>query len=370
MERKDYYKILGITEDEKKLKGKDFEKVIKPKFRKLAISLHPDKQQGKSEEEKKNAEEKFKEVSEAYEVLSDEKKREEYDNPMSGFNFQGFSGGNSSFEDIMRGFGFGDMFGGFNPFGGNNSRNQQRVQKGQSMRITLGVSLEDVFNGAKKTLKYKRYDKCTHCGGSGKTDKTTEETCNVCGGTGSVFQRNGMMQMISTCPHCKGKGKIIKNPCSHCNGNGIIETENKVEVDIPKGVNEGMQINMEGYGHAPLNCNGIYGDLYILIKEQDHDKFNRSGNDLYFDLDINVIDAILGCDATVETIDGKKLTTKIKQCVEDGTMIRFNGKGLPIYGQNGKFGNMIGVITLKMPKKLNSEEISLLNEIKKKENFK
>ena len=100
------------------------------------------------------------------------------------------------------------------------------------------------------------------------------------------------MQMISTCPHCKGKGNIIKNPCSHCNGNGIVETENKVEVDIPKGVNEGMQINMEGYGHAPLNCNGIYGDLYILIKEQDHDKFNRSGNDLYFDLDINVIDAI------------------------------------------------------------------------------
>jgi molecular chaperone DnaJ len=370
MERKDYYKILGITEDEKKLKGKDFEKVIKPKFRKLAISLHPDKQQGKSEEEKKNAEEKFKEVSEAYEVLSDEKKREEYDNPMSGFNFQGFSGGNSSFEDIMRGFGFGDMFGGFNPFGNSGRSQQQKVQKGQSMRITLSLSLEDIFNGIKKTLKYKRYDKCPNCGGSGKTDKTIEESCPHCGGVGTIFQRNGMMQMITTCPHCSGSGKIVKHPCSKCGGNGIVETETKVDVDIPKGVCEGMQINMNGYGHAPLKCNGVYGDLYILIKEQDHAKFTRDENDLYFHLKVDVLDAILGCEKTVETIDGKKLTTKVKPCVEDGTMIRFSGKGLPIYNQNGKYGNMIGIIEIKMPKKLNNDEISLLEELKTKENFK
>lgn len=370
MERKDYYKILGITEDEKKLKGKDFEKVIKPKFRKLAISLHPDKQQGKSEEEKKNAEEKFKEVSEAYEVLSDEKKREEYDNPMSGFNFQGFSGGNSSFEELMRGFGMDDLFGGFGGFGGFGNRGQQhRVQKGQSMRITLGLTLEDVYNGVTKTLKYKRYDKCPSCGGSGKTDKTIEKTCPHCGGTGTMFSRNGNMQMITTCSHCNGKGNIIENPCPHCSGNGIVECENKVEVVVPKGVSEGFQFKMDGQGHAPIRMDGIYGDLLILIKEQEHSKFTRDGNDIYVDIDINVVDAILGCDVTVDTIDDKKLTTKVKACVEDGTMIRFGGKGLPIYGTN-RFGNMIGIINIKMPKKLSDDEIKLLKELKEKENFK
>lgn len=368
MERKDYYKILGITEEEKKLKGKEFEKAIKPKFRRLAMQLHPDKQKDKSDDEKKEAEEKFKEVSEAYSILSDEKKREEYDNPMSGFNFQGF-GGNTNFEDIMRGFGFGmdDMFGGF---GRGKNNQQQRVQKGQSMRIRLGVTLEDVYNGVKKTLKYKRYDKCTQCGGSGKTEKTVEEMCPHCGGTGTLFQRNGFMQVITTCPHCNGSGNIIKNPCPHCNGNGIVETENKIEVEIPKGVTEGMQINMNGMGHAPLKMNGIYGDLLIAIVEEEHERFNRDGNDIYFDLDVNVVDAILGCEKTVETIDGKKLNTKIKSCVEDGTMVRFGGKGLPIFGQNGKYGNMIGIVNIKMPKKLNNDEKALLNELKTKENFK
>lgn len=360
-ERKDYYKILGVTEEEKKLQGKDFEKAIKPKYKKLALQFHPDKQQGKSESEKKEAEEKFKEVAEAYEVLSNSEKRSQYDNPASNFKFDGFSGG---FDDFMKGFGF-DF--NFNPFG--NKGNQKRVNKGQSIRISLGVSLEDIYNGVEKTLKYKRMDKCPTCGGSGKGHNSRVETCSHCGGTGQFFQQNGFVQTISTCPYCKGKGTIMINPCPTCNGNGIVETENTVKVNIPKGVMQGTQMNLQGQGNAPLNCDGIYGDLLVVFIENEHPKFERNGNDLYFMLEIPVIDGMLGCNVEVETIDGKKLSTKIAQGAEDGYKIRFGGKGMPIMNTNN-FGNMIGVIKLKMPKKLTNEEIQLLNQLKEKENFK
>ena len=207
-ERKDYYKILGVD----KSATKDD---IKKAYRKLAIQYHPDKQQGKSDKEKKEAEEKFKEIAEANEVLSDDKKRAEYDNPSSNFKFEGFGG--RGFSDFMNGFGF-DFD--FNPFG--NKGQQKRVQKGQSIRFNLGVTLEDIYNGTEKTLKYKRMDKCPTCGGSGKGHNSRVETCTHCGGTGQFFQQNGFVQTITTCPHCKGKGTILINPCPTCNGNGIV----------------------------------------------------------------------------------------------------------------------------------------------------
>ena len=368
MEKKDYYKILGITDEEKKLQGKEFEKAIKPKYKKLCLQFHPDKQQGKSEQEKKDAEEKFKEVAEAYEVLSHEDKRKEYDNPMSGFKFEGFSGG--GFEDILRnmgGFGgFDDFFGGF----GNRNNRQNRVSKGQSIRINIGITLDEIYNGVKKTIKYDRYDRCPKCGGSGQNEDSRVETCSHCGGTGTLFTQNGFVQTITTCPHCGGKGTILINPCSECKGNGIIKTNNTVEFDIPKGVGNGFSFSLNGQGSAPLNCNGVYGDLLVNVSEIPHNKFVRDGNDLYFDLEIPVISGILGCDANVETIDGKKLTTKIPQNIENGTHIRFGGKGLPIYGANNKFGNMIGVVKLRMPKKYSENEKRLLEELSRSENFK
>lgn len=351
-ERKDYYKILGVD----KSASKD---EIKKAYRKLAIQYHPDKQQGKSDKEKKEAEDKFKEIAEANEVLSDDKKRAEYDNPASNFKFDGFSG----FDDIMNGFGFNFDFG----FG--NRTQQKRVQKGQSIRINLGITLEEVFNGDEKTIKYKRMDKCPTCSGSGKGHNSRVETCTHCGGTGQLFQQNGFVQTITTCPYCKGKGTMLINPCPTCDGNGIVETENTVKLNIPKGIMQGTQMTMQGQGHAPLNCDGIYGDLLFVIHEVPHNKFERNGNDLYFELEIPVIDGILGCNVEVETIDNKKLSTKIAQGTDNGTQIRFGGKGLPIMNTQA-FGNMIGIVKLKVPKSLNNDEIELLTQLKEKENFK
>lgn len=355
-ERKDYYNILGITDEEKKLQGSDFEQILKKKYRILCKELHPDKQQGKSEKEKTLAEEKFKEVSEAYVVLSDTKKRQEYDNPMSGFSGFGGFGGFDPF-DMMSEFGFG---------GG---RQRQRVVKGQSLRIVVSATLEDLFNGVKKTIKYKRQGLCKSCGGSGKNANTRIETCPHCGGTGQMFSQNGFVQTITTCPHCGGQGKKMINPCPHCGGNGLAVEETEIDIQIPQGVQEGFQMVAQGQGCAPANGEGVYGDLIILVKELEHQKFERHGDDLYFDLEIPVVDAMLGCNKEVTTIDGKCLTTKISPLIEDGTQIRFNGKGMPIYNSSNRFGNMIGIIRLVMPKSLNDEEKRLLNELKTKEHF-
>lgn len=358
--RKNYYEILGVTEEEKKLPFDEFSDIIKKKYRKLSLQFHPDRNQGKSEAEKKEAEEKFKELSEAYSVLSDEKKKAEYDNPMSNFQFNGF--GSASFEDIMRSF---DPFGNFG-FGGGR---EQRVVKGQSIRIAVGLTLEEMYNGTKKTVKYKRNGKCKHCNGSGKTSKTKEEVCTHCGGTGQMFAQLGGWQQITTCPHCGGKGKKLINPCSHCNGSGMAQEEHQVEFNIPKGTSEGFQFTIQGEGCIAERNNGVQGDLIVVIKEKDHDKFIRDGNDLYYEIEIPIIDALLGCTKTVTTIDGKTLSTKIPQGVEDGTKIRFVGKGMPVYGYNS-FGNMYLIVKLVLPKKLSDNEIRLLNELKEQENFK
>lgn len=363
-DRKDYYGILGITEEEKKLKGDEFEKILKKKYRPLAIKYHPDKNQSKSEEEKKLAEEKFKEISEAYSVLSDAKKREEYDNPMSNFQFNGFGG--ASFEDI---------FNTFNPFGshfdfGEMGGSRNKPNKGQSLRIVVDLTLEDMYNGVKKTIKYDRNGKCKHCNGSGKTSQSREETCTHCGGVGQVFMQNGGWQQISTCQHCKGKGKIITNPCPHCNGIGLNRESNQIEINIPKGVQHGQQILINGEGCAPERGNGQYGDLIVVIREKQHQKYIRDNNDLYFDIEVQIIDAILGCTKTIETIDGKTLSTKIPLGVEDGTKIRFVGKGMPIYNRPNQYGNLYGIIKLVLPKKINDSEKELLKRLKEEENFK
>lgn len=353
--KKDYYKILGITEEEKKLQGKDFENVIKKKFRVLCKELHPDKQQGKSDKEKTESEAKFKDVNEAYNVLSDPQKRQEYDNPMSGFGGFGGFGGFDPF-DMMSEFGFG--------------RQKQRVVKGQSMRIVLSATLEELYNGNTRTIKYKRQGTCKKCGGSGKGANTRIETCPHCGGTGQVFSQNGFIQTITTCNHCGGQGSKMINPCVNCNGSGLELEEVNIDITIPKGATDGLQLVAQGQGCAPPNGNGIFGDLLVVIKEEEHKTFTRNGNDLIFDIKIPVIDAILGCNKEVTTIDGKHLTTKIASLIEDGSQIRFAGKGMPIYGREHIYGSMIGVIRIVMPKSLNDEEKELLTELKTKEHFK
>lgn len=364
---KNYYNILGITDDEKKLSWDEFSKVVKSKYKKLALKYHPDKQHNKTEEEKRQAEEMFKDVSEAYSILSDKAKKEEYDNPMSGFS--GF--GSNPFG--RSGF---DPFGGFDPFeffsgGRQSSRARERyVQKGTSMRIEIGLTLEEIFSGTTKQIKYKRQEPCTHCNGSGLGENGKIEMCPTCGGTGQEFSVHGNVQMMTTCRRCKGQGKIVVNPCDHCKGSGLELVDHEVSIDIPKGVADGMELIIQGEGGLTVNKDGIPGDLHVLISEKEHSMFVRRGNDLLFELNIPILDALSGTKQNVNTIDGKTLSTTIPQGTEDGTNIKFANKGMPIYGKNDRFGHMIGIVKLIMPKKLNDTEKALIEQLKEQEHFK
>jgi len=364
-ERKDYYAILGVTDEEKKLQGDEFKKAIKAKYRKIAIANHPDRNPNNKE-----AEQRFKDAAEAYNVLSDDKKRSEYDNPASNFNFEGFNGGGMSMEDILRQFtsGFG-----FNPFGSDfgfsmnvNSGVSNGPQKGSNMRLRVGITLSDILNGSKKTLKYKRKEQCDKCHGTGMDEHSRKETCGVCGGTGTKMFQDGMFQTISTCPHCHGKGHIITNPCSSCGGSGLQEKSHTVDFTVPKGAMDGMQFIIKGGGNQGAGENGINGDLYVLLVELEDDKFVRTGNDIRFTLNVPVIDCIIGGEADVRTLEGKHLTTKIPECVEEGTEIMFKGYGLPVYGNDTQRGNLIGIITHKMPKTISEEDKKTLRELRTK----
>ena len=364
-ERKDYYKILGVSDEEKKLKGSEFESVIKKKFRKIALESHPDRQNGKSEEEKKKAEERFKDASEAYEVLSNEKKREEYDNPTSNFVFNGSGFDAMDIDAFFRGFGnpfndFGDLFG---------NRGEPKVKKGDGIRIKIALTLEEILNGCKKKIKYKRREVCPNCNGSGLTENSKKKTCKTCGGTGTIYSSNGFMSMHQTCPTCGGKGHIIENPCSKCNGHGLVVNDFETEITIEKGVVVGTEVIFPNLGNAAPHGNGANGDLHVVIYEKPNNKFERRGIDLYFELQVKVLDAMLGCEVKLDTIDDKKLTVKIPQGTCDGDNLRFKGYGLPLYKSDVR-GNMIAIVKLIMPNKLNDKEKELLNELKKQENFK
>ena len=355
-ERKDYYKILGVdknaTQDD-----------IKKAFRKLSIKYHPDRNQGSKE-----AENKFKEVAEAYEVLGDETKRKEYDNPKSTFDFKMSGGpdfGGMGMEDILRHFGMG----GFD-FGFGTQRKEPQQTKGSSIRIKMPLTLEEILNGVTKKIRIKRFEPCQHCGGTGMTSESRKKTCKTCGGTGTIFSNNGFMQMVQTCPTCGGNGYIIENPCHHCNGHGLVQNSNaNVEINIGKGVMDGMNIIYSGLGNAAPHGKGTNGDLIVVIEEIEHKVFEREGNNLIFNLDISAIDAILGCEMDINTLSGKTIKVKIPSGTENGQILRFKGYGLPQYGTNN-YGNMVAVINLTIPKSINDNERKLLKKIKKEEHFK
>lgn len=357
MDKKNYYKILNLDEGDKKLPKDDFLKKLKNNYRLLCRQWHPDKCHDESK--KQEYEEKFKEIAEAYSVLSDENKRAEYDNPNVAFNsnFSGFG----SFEDIMKEFG---NFG-FGSFG--NFSTKKKVNKGQSIRITIGVTLNEIFNGVKKLIKYKRHIICQDCHGSGMTDKSKKETCPHCGGTGQLFSQNGAWQTITTCHYCNGTGEIIKNPCPKCKGHGVVEDTNQIEVNIPKGVVNGMQLVFKGMGSEIPN--GISGDLIVVVKEIEDNKFYRDGTDIYTEIEVPVLDLLLEKDVTVETINHKKLKFKLPVGVEDGYKMRFVGHGMPIYETN-QYGNMYGIIKIKMPKKISKDEKTILSSLQDHDNFK
>ena len=351
-ERKDYYKILGISDSEKELTGDEFEKVLKSKFRKLSLKYHPDKNPGD-----KDAEAKFKDIAEAYDVLHN--KREEYDNPSSGFKFEGFTD-------------FNDIFGGFSPFSDIFSSmgmggERKKEPRGSNLRIEFAISLEESYNGVKKREKYSRYVTCESCGGSGKTAETKEKPCTVCGGTGFVYQSNGFMQMGSTCRHCGGTGKIIENPCKKCNGHGLTLKSTEVEFTVPRGVATGSSIRLPGLGNMAPHGKGESGDLYIVFVIKRHPVFYMEGNNLVCTCKVNVLDAITGCKKEIMTISGKKLSVMIPRGTSDGDKLKINGHGMPLQG--GGYGSLIIIVNVVMPRELTDEEVELIEVLKTKPNF-
>ncbi len=371
MEKRDYYEILGVsknaTADE-----------IKKAYRKKAIEFHPDKNPGDKE-----AEEKFKEAAEAYDVLSNDEKRSRYDQfghagvsgaAGNGGPFGGFSG-NMSMDDIFSMFGdiFGGHMGGFGGFSsGFGGGNAQRPRfRGSDLRVKVKLNLKEISTGVEKKFKLKKYVPCSHCHGSGAEKDSDIETCSTCKGSGSVIRNQqtilGTMQTRTTCPTCNGEGKIIKNKCKECSGEGIVYGEEVVSVKIPAGVAEGMQLSMSGKGNAGKH-NGIPGDLLILIEEETNKDLIRDGNDLIYNLLLDFPTAALGGTIEIPTIDSR-VKVKIDPGTQPGKVLRLRGKGLPDVNHYGT-GDLLVNISVYVPETLSKEEKKILEEIQSSDNFK
>ena len=363
-EKRDYYEVLGVSKTATP-------EELKKAYRKLALQYHPDRNPGDKE-----AEEKFKEAAEAYEVLSNPEKRQRYDqfgfagmNGAGGFNGQGMSMDDifSHFGDIFADFGLGSIFGG--GFGGSRSSGPAR-ERGGNIRVKVKMNLQEIEKGAKKKIKVSKYVPCEHCHGSGSADGATD-TCPTCQGRGQVIRTVnsflGQMQTASTCPNCGGTGKIIKNKCTHCHGDGIVKGEEVIEIDIPAGVAEGMQLTLRGKGGAGPH-NGVNGDLYVLIEEEAHPDFERDGSNLIYSLFITVPEAILGTEVEVPTVSGK-VRVKITPGTQSGKVLRLRGKGLPNVNGYGS-GDLLVYVNVWIPKKVSKEDEKMLQELEKSENFK
>ncbi len=363
MAKRDYYEVLGV---DRNASAND----IKKAYRKLAIQYHPDKNPGD-----KVAEEKFKEAAEAYSVLSDADKKARYDQfgfeGVSGAGAGGFSGAGMDMNDIFSMFG--DIFGGrggfsgFGGFGGGSSAPQKH--RGNDLRVKAKLTLQEIANGTTKKFKLKKYVACTHCNGSG-AEGNSYETCPECKGTGRIIRTQqsffGMMRSEVACPHCGGEGKIIKNKCSHCHGEGIVLGEEVVEIQIPAGVVEGMQLSMRGKGNAGKR-NGINGDLLIVIEEEKHPELIRDENDLIYSLLLDIPTATLGGFAEIPTIDGKAKVT-IDPGTQPGKVLRLRGKGLPTLNGYGK-GDIVVNISVYIPEVLSKEEKKTIENFRESDNF-
>ena len=370
MAKRDYYEVLGVD------KGASAED-IKKAYRKMAIKYHPDKNPGDKE-----AEEKFKEAAEAYSVLSDADKKARYDQfGHAGVEGAGpdFSGGFGNLNDILNdlfGGAFGGGFGGFGGFGGGfggqRGQRQQRVFRGRDIRVRVKLTLEEIAKGVEKEISIEKNVPCTECGGKGAKNSSDIKTCPGCQGTGQV-QRVvnsflGQTVTYSTCQQCGGEGKIITNPCRSCNGTGLVRKRETIKVKIPAGVEAGMQLTLQGEGHAAKN-NGINGDLLVVIEEQEHANLKREGNNLYYTKVISVVDAMLGAEVNIPCLDGE-YKIKVDPGTQSGEVVRLRGRGLPSVNGYGGTGDLYVKIAVWIPKKLNKEEKEIIESLREKEAFK
>lgn len=354
-EKRDYYEVLGVS------KNADAAE-IKKAYRKLALQYHPDKNPGNNE-----AEEKFKEAAEAYDVLGNDEKRRKYDqfgHAGLGGGAGGFGGG-MSMDDIFSHFG--DIFGNFGGFGGfsGGGRSARRVNRGTNLRVKVKLTLEEVATGVEKKIKVKKYVADTHCHGTGARDGSSYSTCSTCRGSGQITRVQntilGAMQTTSTCPTCEGEGKIINEKCSHCNGEGVQLAEEVITLNIPAGVADGMQLSMGGKGNAARR-GGINGDLIILIEETEHEELVRDGNDLLYNTFVGFPSAVLGDSVEVPTLEGR-VKVKIDPGTQPGKILRLRGKGLPDINGYGK-GDLLVKVNIWIPKNLSKEDRKVVEELK------
>ena len=322
MSKKDFYEILGVS----KSSSQD---EIKKAYRKVAMQFHPDRNPGD-----KAAEEKFKEAAEAYEILSDADKRAQYDRfghqATSAGRGGGYGGGaGMNMDDIFSQFG--DIFGDESPFGSFFGGGGRRSSGGSNLRVKIKLNYEEIAKGAQKTIKVKKYVGCNTCGGSGAKDKNSVQTCGTCGGSGQVRRVQntflGQMQTVTTCPTCNGEGSTVTHKCTACKGDGRVYGEETVTIDIPAGVQEGMQLSLSGKGNAGER-GGSAGDLIVLIEEEAHPQLHRDGLNVAFDLHISIPDAVFGTQIEVPTIDGRA-KIKIPPGTQSGKIFRLKGKGFP-----------------------------------------
>jgi molecular chaperone DnaJ len=359
MSKRDYYEVLGVPKTANEVE-------IKKAYRQMAIKYHPDKNHGNKE-----AEEKFKEAAEAYEVLSDSTKRQRYDQ----FGHRGMNGGAGSMnmEDIFSHFG--DIFGEGSPFesffGGNAQRGGRRVNRGSNLRIKVKLTLEEIAHGVEKKLKVNKFIACTTCKGTGAQDGGSFHKCTTCNGSGQVHRVTntfiGQMRTTTTCPTCSGEGQIIAEKCKACHSSGVQRGEETITVNIPAGVGEGMQLSMSGKGNA-AERGGIPGDLLIVIEEEKHPAFQRDGTNLLYDLYLNFADAALGQSVDIPTLDGKA-KIKVDPGTQGGRVLRLKGKGLPSLNGYGK-GDILVNINVWTPQHMSSEEKKLLEQLRNSPNFK
>jgi len=367
MSKRDYYEILSVTRT-------STVEEIKKSYRKVAMQYHPDRNPGD-----KTAEDKFKEAAEAYEVLSDPDKRSQYDRyghaGLSNNGRGGFGGGaGMNMDDIFSQFGdiFGDdMFGSF--FGGGGGRaggRRGRGTRGSDLRIKIKLNYEEIAKGVTKNIKVKKYITCSTCGGSGAKDKNSIQTCSTCGGNGQVRKVTntflGQMQTVTTCPTCNGEGTTVSAKCTSCKGDGRVYGEETVSIDIPAGVQEGMQLSMSGKGNAGER-GGTPGDLIILITEEAHKDLQREGLNVAYDLHISFLDAVFGTQVEVPTIDGRA-KIKIPAGTQSGKIFRLKGKGFPAV-QSYEKGDQLIQVNIWTPQELSAEEKSALEKMKESPNF-
>lgn len=366
MSKRDYYETLGIsksaTSDE-----------IKKAYRKLAMKYHPDQNQDSQE-----AEAKFKEITEAYEVLKDDQKKSAYDrfghsafDNNAGGGRGGFGqGGFAGFGQGGAGFGgfqneFSDIFGDFfsDVMGGNRGQKPQFNQRGSDLKYNISISLEDAFKGVKKKISFKTHLKCSTCSGKASKKPDGLQTCSTCQGHGSVRVQQGFFAIEQLCSSCNGQGKTLKDPCSSCHGNGRVEGTKEIQVEIPAGIEDGNRIRFTGDGEAGLR-NGPSGDLYVFVAVKPHDVFKVDGYDIHARVPVSFTLAALGGEVEVPTIDGSNVSLKIPAGTQNGDKLRLKDKGMSKVRSSSR-GNMISHIFVEVPKKLNSNQKELLEQLSK-----